>query len=271
MIIDAHVHPVFAGSPIHPGLDRLSQAYYGRDASRLSLDEFITELDRAKVDKTVLLTVVWKDQPVRQRNQATAELVKLHPDRFVGFGSFDPNAGKDAISEVEYAVEQLALSGIKIIAQNVEVPYNDPRFYPVYEKIEQLDVPVLFHTGPSFLHTRTKYWSANALEDIALDFPKMKMILAHMGMQSYMDIHSLLVRHPNVYADLSFWPLNPKYRHMIPWSLLEQTVPHKLLLGSDFPVGQAPGEAVKAVNELPVSERFKRLILGENAAGLLKL
>jgi predicted TIM-barrel fold metal-dependent hydrolase len=271
MIIDAHVHPVFAGTPVHPGLDQLSRAYYGRDAPRLSLDAFIAELDRAKVDKTILLTVVWKDQPVRQRNEATAELVKNLPDRFVGFGSFDPNAGIDAISEVAYAIEQLGLSGIKIIAQNVEVPYNDPRFYPAYDKIQELGVPVIFHTGPAFLHSRTKYWSANALEDIALDFPKMKMILAHMGMQSYMDIHSLLVRHPNVYADLSFWPLNPRYRRLIPWSMLEQTVPQKLLLGSDFPVGQSPSEAVEAVSELPVDEQFKRLILGENAARLLNL
>jgi hypothetical protein len=157
------------------------------------------------------------------------------------------------------------------IAQNVEVPYNDPRFYPAYEKIQELGVPVIFHTGPSLLHTRTKYWSANALEDIALDFPSMKMILAHMGMQSFMEIHSLLVRHANVHADLSFWPLNPRYRGLIPWPLLEQTVPLKLLMGSDFPVGQSPTEAVAAVNDLSVSEQFKRLILGENAARLLKL
>ena len=271
MIIDAHVHPVFVGTPIHPGLDQLSRAYYDRDASRLSLDGFIAELDRAKVDKAVLLTVVWKNQPVRQRNEATAELVGLLPDRFVGFGTFDPNAEMDATSEVAYAIEQLGLSGIKIIAQNVEVPYNDPRCYPAYEKIQELGVPVIFHTGPSFLHTRSKYWSANALEDIALDFPRMKMILAHMGMQSHLEIHSLLVRHANVYADLSFWPLNPRHRGLIPWPLLEQTVPQKLLLGSDFPVGQSPSEAVAAVNELSVSEQFKRLILGENAARLLNL
>jgi uncharacterized protein len=158
-----------------------------------------------------------------------------------------------------------------VIAQNVEVPYSDQRYYPVYEKIQALGTPVIFHTGPSFLHTRTKYWSANALEEVALDFPKMKMILAHMGMQNHMEVQSLLVRHPNVHADLSFWPLHPIYRSLIPWTLLEETVSEKLLLGSDFPVGQSPTEAVEAVNGLGVGERFKRLILGENAARLLNL
>ncbi len=269
MFIDFHVHPVFAGMPIHPGLDRLSQAYYGRDMLRLSVGEFVRELDRAKVDKAVLLTVAWKNQPVRQRNEATAALVRQHPDRFVGFGSFDPNAGGEAIAEVEYAIEHLKLSGIKVIAQNVEIPYDDHRYYPVYEKIQALGIPVVFHTGASFLHTRTKYWSANALEEVALDFPKMKMIAAHMGMQQHMDIHSLLVRHANVYADLSFWPLHPLYRRLIPWGLLEETVSQKILLGSDFPVGQSPTEAVAAVNALPVGEAFKRGILGENAARIL--
>ncbi len=271
MIVDIHVHPVFAGMPIHPGLDQLSQAYYGREMLRLSVDDFIRELDRAKVDKAVLLTVAWKNQPVRQRNEATAALVKQQPDRFIGFGSFDPNAGKDAIAEVEYAIERLKLSGVKVIAQNVEVPYNADCFYPVYEKIQGLGIPIIFHTGPSFLHTQTKYWSANALEEVALDFPRMKMILAHMGMQNYMEVQSLLVRHPNVYTDLSFWPLHPIYRRLIPWTLLEETVPDKILLGSDFPVGQTPAEAVEAVESLPVSYHFKQKILDENAGKLLGL
>jgi predicted TIM-barrel fold metal-dependent hydrolase len=99
----------------------------------------------------------------------------------------------------------------------------------------------------------------------------MKIVLAHMGMQDFMHAHSLLVRHPNVYADLSFWPLHPAYSGLIPWPLFEQTVPAKILYGSDFPVGQSPAEAVEAVNNLPVTEKFKRQLLGENAAALLAL
>lgn len=271
MIIDFHAHPVFSGTPIHPGVDRLSQAYYGRDALKLSAAEFIQEMDRAEIDRAVLLTAGWKNQPARPRNEATAELIQQHPDRFIGFASFDPNTGEQAVADVEHAVEKLRLRGIKIIAQNVELAYNDPRYYPVYEKIQQLGVPILFHTGPSFLGTRTKFWNPSALDDVALDFPEMKIVLAHMGMQDYMDAHSLLVRHPNVYADLSFWPLHPAYRALIPWSLFEQTVPMKILFGSDFPVGQSPTEARQAVDGLPVRKKFKRQILGENAAALLQL
>lgn len=269
MIIDVHAHPVFLETLIHPGLDELSKAYYGRETLRLTLADFVKELDRARVDRAVFLTVCWKNQPVRQRNQAVAELLQRCPDRFIGFATFDPNTGQQAIEEVEYAVTELGFSGVKSIAQNVEMPYNDPRCYPIYEKIQRLAIPILFHTGPSFLHTRSRFGDPMTIDDVALDFPNMKIILAHMGMERYMDVHSLVVRHPNVYADLSFWPLHPAYRPLIPWSLLEQTVPEKILFGSDFPVGQSPSEAVEAVKTLPVSERFKGQILGENAVRLL--
>lgn len=271
MIVDAHTHPVFLGGYIHPGLDQLSMAYYGRESLKWTLANFLAELDRARVDKAVMLTVSWKGQPVRQRNEATAELVSHHSDRFIGFGSFDPNTGAEAVGEVEYAVRKLGLSGVKIVAQNVEVSYNDPRYYPIYEKIEQLGVPVLFHTGPSFLHTRSKFGDPSTLDDVAHDFPKMKIIIAHLAMERFLDAHSLLVRHSNVYADLSFWPLHPAYRRLIPWEVLEQTVAEKLLLGSDFPAGQTPTEAIEAAQCLPVGDEFKAKILGGNAARLFSL
>jgi len=76
VIIDFHAHPVFSDMPMHSGLDKLSLAYYQRQALKFSLTDFIHELDRAGVDKTVLLTVCWKSQPARPRNEATAELLK---------------------------------------------------------------------------------------------------------------------------------------------------------------------------------------------------
>ncbi len=85
-----------------------------------------------------------------------------------------------------------------------------------------------------------------------------------------MDLVGLLVHHSNVFADLSFWPLNPLYRNIVPWNLLENTVSDKILMGSDYPAGQTPKEAAEAVRRLPVSQSFKDKILGENASKLLR-
>ena len=65
MIIDAHAHPVFAGIPFHPGVHHLSQAYYSRKALEWTLSEFVKEMDRAGIDKAILLTACWKGQSAR--------------------------------------------------------------------------------------------------------------------------------------------------------------------------------------------------------------
>jgi predicted TIM-barrel fold metal-dependent hydrolase len=109
------------------------------------------------------------------------------------------------------------------------------------------------------------------VDDVAFDFPDLKIICAHLGGCHYMNVHSMIVRHPNVYADVCFWPLNPHYVDLIPWRLFEETVPDKILLGSDYPCGQTLKEAVEAVERLPTGDDFKRKILGENAASLLDL
>jgi predicted TIM-barrel fold metal-dependent hydrolase len=74
-----------------------------------------------------------------------------------------------------------------------------------------------------------------------------------------------------VFADISFWPLNPFYMDMVPWNLLEKTVSNEMLLGSDYAAGQTPKEAVAAVRKLPISQDFKEKILDRNAAKILKL
>lgn len=67
MIIDAHAHPVFAGMPFHPGIHHLSQAYYSRKALEWTLSEFVKEMDRAGIDKAILLTAIVGRDSLRDR------------------------------------------------------------------------------------------------------------------------------------------------------------------------------------------------------------
>jgi predicted TIM-barrel fold metal-dependent hydrolase len=94
------------------------------------------------------------------------------------------------------------------------------------------------------------------VDDVAFDFPDPKIICAHLGSFQYMDTTNMLLHHRNVFADISFWPLNPLYVDLVPWNLLEKTVPDKILFGSDYPVEQTPKEAAEVVEKLPVSKSF---------------
>jgi predicted TIM-barrel fold metal-dependent hydrolase len=293
MIIDIHVHPQFVEPrqgdmppqsdskkldivadprqlPVAVGLT--SQHYYQRNHVMLPLPGFMSQMDEAGIDKVVLVNPAVKGIPVRPMNEGVAELLIKYPERLIGFAGFDPNTGTQAVDEIEYAVRELGFSGVKAVGSVLELDINDRALYPCYEKAQELGVPILIHTGSVIVKgARVKHVHPLMVDDVAFDFPDLKIICAHLGGWQYLDAISMLVHHRNVFADVSFWPLHPLYSNLVPWSLLEQTVPDKILLGSDYPAGQTPKEAVEAVKKLPVSQSFKEKILGNNAATILGL
>ncbi len=293
MIIDIHVHPRFlepqqGNMPIQQevkkldivanpqqfgiGASQTAHHYYQRDPVIMPLTEFIRQLDEAKIDKAGLINPAIKGVPVRPTNERVAKLLKTYPEKLVGFAGFDPNVGAEAVREIEYAVKDLGFSGLKSVASFVDLDISDKAFYPCYAKAEELGVPILLHTGSAILKGfRVKHVHPLMIDDVAFDFPDLKIICSHLGGWQYLDLVSMLVHHRNVFADVSFWPLNPLYVDVVPWKLLENAVPDKILFGSDYPAGQTPKEAAEAVRRLPVSETFKEKILGENASRILDL
>jgi len=280
MIVDMHVHPIFQETPQTPetiqmiqSLELTSKNYFRRSQRILSLGDFQEEMKETSIDKVVLQIATSKGSPARPVNEYASMLLRMFPDKFIGFAGFDPNRGEEAVADIEHAIKDLGYKGLKTVSPLLELDINDKAFYPCYAKAQELGVPITIHTGASSLvmGSRIKYAQPTMVDDVAFDFPDLKIICAHMGGHQYMDAYNMLVRHRNVYADLCFWPLNPLYKDMIPWRLLEDTVPDKILLGSDYPCGQTPKEAVQTVQELPISEEFKQKILGGNAANLLSL
>jgi hypothetical protein len=280
MIVDMHVHPIFQETPQTPetiqmiqSLELTSKNYFRRSQRILSLSDFQKEMKETSIDKVVLQIATSKGSPARPVNEYASMLLRMFPDKFIGFAGFDPNRGEEAVADIEHAIKDLGYKGLKTVSPLLELDINDKAFYPCYAKAQELGVPITIHTGASSLvmGSRIKYAQPTMVDDVAFDFPDLKIICAHMGGHQYMDAYNMLVRHRNVYADLCFWPLNPLYKDMIPWRLLEDTVPDKILLGSDYPCGQTPKEAVQTVQELPISEEFKQKILGGNAANLLSL
>jgi predicted TIM-barrel fold metal-dependent hydrolase len=280
MIVDMHVHPIFQETLQTPetiqmiqSLELTSKNYFRRSQRILSLGDFQKEMKETSIDKVVLQIATSKGSPARPMNEYASMLLRMFPEKFIGFAGFDPNRGEEAVADIEHAIKDLGYRGLKTVSPLLELDINDKAFYPCYAKAQELGVPITIHTGASSLvmGSRIKYAQPTMVDDVAFDFPDLKIICAHMGGHQYMDAYNMLVRHRNVYADLSFWPLNPLYKDMIPWRLLEDTVPDKILLGSDYPCGQTPKEAVQTVRELPISEEFKQKILGGNAANLLNL
>jgi len=272
------VHPVFRESLATPDMARMiqnleqtSKNYYYRSQKILSLAEFQQDMKSAGIDKVVLQISGSKGSPANPDNERASMLMRMFPDSFMGFAGFNPHQGAQAVADIEHAIKDLGYKGIKTVSPMLELDINDKAYYPCYAKAQELGVPIMIHTGASTLVMgyRAKYAQPLMADDVAFDFPNLKIICAHMGGHSFMDVQSLLLRHKNVYADLCFWPLHPLYKDLIPWRLLEESVPDKILLGSDYPCAQTPREAVETVKTLPISEDFRQKILGKNAERLL--
>lgn len=296
LIIDFHAHPTFSDfshgedpdlSKLPPNykLDVLtnpgdmglamamtSMQYKGKLPVTLSTDEYIEHLDENGVDLINFLCPVIKGQSAKESNERNAKIIQKFNGRAMGSAGFDPNAGEQAVYDIEYAVKELGFKGLKMIASLLDLDINDRAFYPCFEKAQELGVPITVHTGSGIIMgCRVSQVKPILIDDVAFDFPELKINCAHMGCWDFMDMHSMLMRHKNVYSDLAAWPLDAKFMKLVPWDLLEETVSDKLFLGSDYPAAQTSGQAISAVHSLPVSDAFKEKILGKNAANFLGL
>src|SRR6266568_3727425 len=167
-------------------------------------------------------------------NDSIAEIVRRYPRQFIGFASVDPHKGKAAIKD-------LGLAGAKF-HPGVQAFYpNDPTFYPLMEKIQELGVPALFHTGtnglgagtPGGMGIKLDYTRPIYLDSLAADFPGLTIIGAHPSWPWHEEMIAALQHKTNLFNDLSGW--SPRY---IPESLLREAATRlqdRFLFGSDYP------------------------------------
>lgn len=279
MIIDAHVHPLFRdvypggrpGEELKPPRDYiLTHARFHKGELRLlSLDEFLESMRRGRVDKVVVfLRDDETSSGIKPANEWVAELAEEYSRHFIPFYALDPNKGAMGASSLREACENLGFKGVKIHPYAARIYPNDPRVYPIYRAAEDLGIPVLFHSGPGPVGTKIDYCRPIFIDDVALNFPNLKIIIAHFSGPWYMEAHALAWRHENVYVDISFYP--EAFIRSLPWQLFEETIPDKILFGTDYPFNR-PDERVEMVDRLPVSGKTKKMILGENARRVLGL
>lgn len=278
MIVDSHAHPYFAdwypseerGRPLELPEDwqRIFERLHGGKLFVPSFDAFCERVRKAGIDRVVVFD---RDTETRDGrtpgNEWVLELCEEYPDLFVPFYAVDPNKGRASVSALERAVE-CGARGVKIHPYGAELQPNDRRAYPLYEAVEGLGIPIIFHTGPGPLGTRADISHVRHFDDLCVDFPGLKLILAHFGGDGYTTAHMLAWRYENVYVDVAFLP--EPYIAAMPWQLFERTIQDKILFGSDFPLVM-PDERLAMLRRLPLAEETVRRITGQNAAALLGL
>jgi len=232
---------------------------------------FLQYLDRSGIDRAVLINYVAPEVIgfTSGVNQFIADYVQENPKRLISCGSVHPRHTANVMADVE----QLLRLGIRMI--KIHPPHQ--LLYPndylkgvneleiIYRAAEANGIPVMFHTGTSiFPGARNKYGDPIYVDDVAVDFPKLKILLAHGGRPLWMNTAFFLIRrHPNVFLDISGIPPKTLLKY---FPRLEE-IAHKTLFGTDWPGPGVPDvkQNLDEFRGLPLKEDLKQQILSQTA------
>jgi predicted TIM-barrel fold metal-dependent hydrolase len=237
----------------------------------------IAFMDARNVEKLVMINYVTPTVVgfTEEANVFSAEMARAYPDRLIPFGGIDPRRHVRVAEQMDYLLGELRLRGIKLHPPHQLFHVNDYLHNEalrglaiVYEKCVEYGVPVMVHTGTSiFPRARNKYGRPLDMDDVLVDFPELKVIIAHGGRPFWMDEALFILRRfPNAYLDISSIPPKNLLTYF-PW--LER-VADQAMFGSDWP-GPGVRDMAKNIEDfygLPLSEETKRKVLYETAARL---
>lgn len=194
-------------------------------------------------------------------NDFVADYVKQHPEKLIGFASVDPNE-PDYMDELKRATKGLGLRGLKLAPIYQNYHPLDERILPVYDFCERNELPILIHQGTTFPRLGPlKYAPPILLEDVAFQFPKLTMIVAHMGHPWIGETIALVRKQPHFYTDISALFYRPWQFYNALMLAYEYGVINKLLFGSDYPftTPQQTVDALTNINSIVGSSGLPRI------------
>lgn len=228
----------------------------------------VAALDAATVDRA-LVSAWWGPSGPMLSNDHVAAIVAAHPTRFVGVASVDLARPMDGVRELRRAVRTLGLRALRILPWLWGLPPNDRRYYPLYSECIELDIPFCLqvgHTGP--LRSSEPGRPIPYLDDVALDFPELRIVGGHIGHPWTTEMIALATKYPNVFIDTSAYKPSRYPRELVDYMRTHGR--KKVLFGSNFPM-LTPGECLAELDALGLDDAARALFLGGNAARVFKL
>jgi predicted TIM-barrel fold metal-dependent hydrolase len=272
--IDVHVHIEHSGE--ESATDRAAKKYFG-DSGATHDRRALADYYRSRKIACVVFTV---DETLSGRpsvsNESVAEFAAENSDIAIAFASINPNRGKQGVEEARRLLATGKIHGLKLHPPIQQFFPNDPIAYPLYEVFAEARLPVIFHTGHSGIGSgmrgggglRLKYGNPMPIDDVAVDFPDMPIIMAHPSFPWQDEAISICLHKPQVYIDLSGW--SPKYFSPTLVQYANTLLKYKVLFGSDYPL-ITPDRWLSDFEKIGIREEVRPLILKENAVRLLAL
>lgn len=291
MIVDVHTHTPRYRDAV-PADENQINAMWRPDQARPTQSTWANYLrDMGPADKAIVFNMAGdprkehrdssgRHAPATEVNETTAAFVQAHPDKLIGFLSVHPH-DPNALAEIDRAHHELGLRGIKFGPNYQNFDPLGPEAFRIYARAQELGLPILFHQGTSPMQFGDMDWAhPRHMDRVAIAFPDLRIIMAHLGHPWQVDCAVVIRKHPNVYADISGlfyrpWSYYQAMRLATEWGVL-----HKLLFGSDYPIAtpQETMEALFRVNDPiagtnlpPVPKEELEKILHRDSLALLGL
>lgn len=261
---EEHVLPLYT--------QQLSRVRKGAMAPEADADTLHREM--AGVDKAIVFALRYGDSiGVESNDETTAAAVAKYPDKFVGFAYVDPRR-PNYMDELVHAIEDLKLKGVKFGPIYNGVALSDPRLVPVYEYLQKNNIPLTLHMGTTFARNApVEMGRAIHVEPVALRYPDLVMVLAHMGHPWYDECIVVSRKQPNVFCEISALFYRPWQYYNILMSSQEYGITDKIFFGTDFPFARVEesvdgllgiNEQLSGTNLPRVSDETMQRILGSN-------
>ena len=272
--IDVHVH--IEHEEEDSAADRAAKKYFGDSGvshDRRALADYYRSRKMACVVFTVDETLSGRPQV---SNDSVAQFATENSDIAIAFASINPHRGKQGVEEARRLLATGKIHGLKLHPPIQQFVPNERIAYPLYEVFAEARLPVVFHTGHSGIGTgmrggggiRLKYGDPMPIDDVAVDFPDMPIIMAHPSFPWQDEAISICLHKPQVYIDLSGW--SPKYFSPTLVQYANTLLKHKVLFGSDYPL-LTPDRWLSDFEKIAIRDDVRPLILKENAVRLLGL
>jgi predicted TIM-barrel fold metal-dependent hydrolase len=242
----------------------------------VSVDDYLKKMDQSHIERSLLIGVRGGDLNVRGSFEVPYEYVHKvcqdYPDRFSGLAGVDPTRGMQGLKDLEIAVREYGFVGAHWYPHWFSMPPDAAQIYPYYAKCCELDIPIMMQVGQNLVYSRERRLPSVArpilLDQVAIDFPELKIIGIHIGIPWTDEMIAMCWKHENVFTAGDayaprYWP--KQYVHYA------NTIGRdKVMFGTDWPV-ITPERAVKEAAELDMKVESRRLLMRDNALRVFRL
>lgn len=239
-------------------------------------ETFVERLDRAGIDHAFLIAVKAgsAQQNISRRisYDVVADVISKYPDRFSGLAGVDPTEGMAGLRELERAVKDLGFVGAHLYPHWFEMAPDNARYYPIYAKCCELDIPIQMQVGHCLRYSAERPLQSVGrpilLDTIACHFPELKLVGIHIGWPWVEEMISVAYKHPNVYIGSDAY--GPRHWSQAFVQFIDSWGSKKVLFGTDFPVIDHE-RARQEIAGLEIRPESRKRFLRNNAIDLYRL